>query len=359
MIPRGGLKHIGSPQRLKTTFLWYVVATIIGLPLVYWLTFVLQICACAPALRPVLGRVLNRKPIRPKLEGGSETLVNSRSMSLHPKEKMQSTLSSTQVWLDLEGIQVDGLGYTVTITGPEHKRKKLSKTRGQGHSALMSLSRLKGRDSSCDEHGRGQGTESSKGIVAKSSLEIRESFHEPRRSSDVQVWKSFSDKDQDMEWIDASWATIANSHLDSQPSNALQEVTKISPVPSSDGEDDFIENTVDDVTTNIPLRAITAPSSPPQLRPLSGQSRHSSRFHSSPGSRASGLANPLNSSHAWASPNLTRPRIAHEAAATEEDANRTAEMATRDSSKWQRKEGSMATEDGSRPDLPSPASKPG
>jgi hypothetical protein len=261
------------------------------------------------------------------------------------------------VWLDLECIQVDGLGYTVTITGPEPKRKKLTKTRGQSPSALLSLSRLGRRNSKSDELGRGQGTESSKGIVAKSSLEIRESFHERRHSSDVQVWKSFSDKDQDMEWIDASWANIANSHLDSQPLDAPPEAKVGSPIPSSDGDDDFIiENVSETVANNIPLRAITAPSSPSQF---SGQSRHSSRFLSPPGSRASALANPMNSSHAWANPNLAKKRISPESAAIEEDVNWTVEMATmRDRLKWQQHDGSMAAEDGSRPDSPSPSSKP-
>jgi hypothetical protein len=273
---------------------------------------------------------------------------------------MHTILSNTQVWFDLEGIQVDGLGYTVTISGPEHKRKKLTKTRGQSPSATRSLSKLWRRDSTSNEHGRGQATESSIGIVTKRSVEIRESFHEPRGSSDVQVWKSFSDMDQEMECIDASWATIANSHLESPPSNAHQEATRGSLVPSSDEDEDFIiENTSDGVVTNIPLRAITAPSPPPQLRPLSGQSRHSSRFLSPPGSRGSGPANPMNSSQAWASPNLTRTRICNELADIEDDANWKAEMATmRDRLKWQRKDGSMAAENGPRMDSPSPSSKP-
>jgi hypothetical protein len=273
---------------------------------------------------------------------------------------MQTSLSSTQVWFDLEGIQVDGLGYTVTIIGgPDRERKrKLRRRQDSSPSAMRSQSRLRHRDSSPDLNGEITKESTTRvRIVTKRSVEIRESFHEASGSEEMQVWKEISDKDMDSDWVDDSWAGVSQSRLDGRTSRAHREAMKGSPLPSSDGDNSINERSSGDVITNIHPRAVTTPSPPPQARPISGQSRLSPRF-SRPGSR--GPVNPLNSSQAWAGPNMPRTRLSNEAAAIEGDISWTMELATmRDRLAWVQKEESLRVEDGSRPESPSPSSKAG
>jgi len=261
---------------------------------------------------------------------------------------MQTDLSCTQVWFDLEGIQVDGLGYTVTISsGTDYGHRNNPRTSGgESASALRNLTRLRKRRVPSDKNEDvAKDTSSRVGIVTKTSVEIRESFHEASGSEEMQVWKSISEK-------------AVTSRKDARPSQAHKEAMKRFSEVSSQEENSIIEEPAEIVVANISPRSYTAPTSQIQARPMSSQSLRSSRLLSRPVSRGPSPANPVNSSQSWAGPMAPRTNVPNDAAAVDNDVNWTLEMATmRDRLHWGHNEGSMLPEDGSRPESTSPSTK--
>lgn len=165
--------------------------------IIYWTNHA-QICASAPSLRPYLGRVLfHEKPTRAAVVKSPNKLQKPRSSAESKRSGTQTTAmdsaweTATRWHFDLEGIGVDGFGYTVTVTGgPEGpKRRKLtnhciriprnlkSGTKGAptwnlGNS-IKRLVRHPARDSDANLSEKGNVE-----IITRKSLELRESFCE-------------------------------------------------------------------------------------------------------------------------------------------------------------------------------------
>src|ERR1700760_1995958 len=81
-------------------------------------------CASAPALRPVLGRLLARRnimvnEIKKRYHGDTRSSGSATLRDLGNSDHLNSYGS---YWkdVDVEGIGVDGFGYTVTITAGAH-----------------------------------------------------------------------------------------------------------------------------------------------------------------------------------------------------------------------------------------------
>jgi hypothetical protein len=211
-----------------------------------------QICACAPVLKPMLGRLIKRGPSaagKPNLnESGHQpdNDANKRARSLfskkinHDSENLNSFGTDTSMLqykdVDIEGIANDGFGYTVTITGgvgveKEKKRKRVMRQHSgseesldQEKSAIQasrnSLSRASMRNTA--SRGSMQNT-ASRGsmakrrkqneildiddqydtdIITRKSFEFRESYHEGHeRSWDVRnpYRRNMTEKDMEIE----------------------------------------------------------------------------------------------------------------------------------------------------------------
>ena len=114
-----------------------------------------KICASVPALRPVVGRFLTRRniivnEIKKRYQGDSRS---SGSATLREFGNSDHLYSYSNSWrdVDIEGIGVDGFGYTVTITGganlEPHSPKRLRKSMNLGD-----IEQAEKQDSSLDSH---------------------------------------------------------------------------------------------------------------------------------------------------------------------------------------------------------------
>jgi hypothetical protein len=94
----------------------------------------LKICASAPALKPLIGRLIYRRKIivdeiKKKNIGESHS---SGSATLREPFTEAQLFSYNAYWkdVDIEGIGLDGFGYTVTITaGPNLEKRKVNRLR--------------------------------------------------------------------------------------------------------------------------------------------------------------------------------------------------------------------------------------
>jgi hypothetical protein len=143
-----------------------------------------QICACAPALRPLVGRVFSgERPV------AKELARSFLSKGRHPTVSSVSTYSpyatSTDTKFhhsfDLEGIAVDGYGYVVTITAGngEMQRQKSKRYWPFGRSDIEDSVLSGGR---WPFHRRGNSIDEKMAmeIVTTRSLELHESIYEAR-----------------------------------------------------------------------------------------------------------------------------------------------------------------------------------
>jgi hypothetical protein len=143
-----------------------------------------QICACAPALRPMIGRLFSSQ--RPIV---SELTRNPFSKEREPTISSDSTISpfgtraETMCYhtFDLEGIAVDSYGYVVTITAENGERQRTksrkywSFSRKDIEKSMRSASR-----SAFRQRGASMNEKPVIEIVTTRSLEMRESFYEDR-----------------------------------------------------------------------------------------------------------------------------------------------------------------------------------
>jgi hypothetical protein len=314
-------------------------------------------CACGPALRPVLGRILSKKPIHavPEVMGDSSTgAETSRSTpTLKPKAHVEYSMGGTCVWFDLEGIANDGLGYTVSISaGPgeaeeggrrpwEEKKSRRSGMdvqslwkRGMSRMA-MTMTRARPADAAT-KSAAATGAAGMIEIVARRSLEITSSFREAGNNnmeSIMGAWKSSASEEFD-DWNDESSAVLtamgdAARHLKgcgsegSEPATTTATTTRLSSSTTGGGG---------------PVMATSPPSS------LSGrqwQQQSQSRSPAAPAAaapaspaspaaaRGRGPANPVNSSQWWAGPGSSpRARLSDESV-EEDGASWKLETATR------------------------------
>jgi hypothetical protein len=93
-----------------------------------------QVCACAVSLRPMLRRATQRLPSHKfnrwsqKLHKNSSRISNFTGSTLSSStwpgsDAPWSRPTSSGTCIDMEGIRVDGFGYTVTISGPKSSPK--------------------------------------------------------------------------------------------------------------------------------------------------------------------------------------------------------------------------------------------
>ncbi|KAF2395935.1 hypothetical protein EJ06DRAFT_560395 [Trichodelitschia bisporula] len=152
-----------------------------------------MICASAPALRPVLGRLLH-------WDKNPSNSYYSTTSSLDRKLPANAARAERmmKIKFDIEGIGLDGYGYTVTVTAEKRRRRTLSggggaeewnKGRGGGNGdgdgrldavtrpARTLLARL----------GRRPAVPTEKGIEIRTlhSVDIRESYHPSARDWDA------------------------------------------------------------------------------------------------------------------------------------------------------------------------------
>ncbi|KIW02937.1 uncharacterized protein PV09_05983 [Verruconis gallopava] len=90
-----------------------------------------MICACAPALRSFVGRVFWREEPGIQTQSNSSRFRKNRSSagshdSKHATHVEEGWVPPTRYQYDLEGIGLDGFGYTVTISGPQHRKKGIA-----------------------------------------------------------------------------------------------------------------------------------------------------------------------------------------------------------------------------------------
>jgi len=169
-------------------------------------------------------------------------------------------------------------------------------------------------------------------INTTQSVEIRESFHEPRQSEEIQVWRSASEKDFD--WNDESLAGLT-----AFGDVALHLAGPSSPLPSSEGSVLLIEgakattiSTTEPTISGSPPPSPLAPdpltsppTSPPptsKLPPLPHQqnpSEQPSFITAPPPAKANAnAANPVNSSQLWATPNPSCGQLIESTSAQDE-----------------------------------------
>lgn len=234
---------------------------------------------------------------------------------------MQTTLSSTQVWFDLEGIKVDGLGYTVTISGGntfgrrKHKHRLKSSTSG-----LRSRSRLTRHESSSNLDDSNMHCSARAGIVTKTSVEVRESYHEPTPDEEIQIWNTGDECYEDSDLVNEQWENMTQwqSHPDCGTSGSHQEEMGGSLVPSSDAVYPLAAKSQAIVAEK---EISIAPETPSSLsnRRVSHQSPVSARLNSRPPSRERSPAITPNSSQAWVALTSPRTRLSTEPASLEQD----------------------------------------
>jgi len=76
------------------------------------------LCACIPALRPVLGRILKKNTNHQRHQGVDSLTLVSRSVptpTIKSKHQVVYPSGANVVWFDLEGIADDGMAYTINI----------------------------------------------------------------------------------------------------------------------------------------------------------------------------------------------------------------------------------------------------
>jgi hypothetical protein len=71
-------------------------------------------CACVPALRPVLGRLYAKDPLVPK-EYCPQEFGSKHMPAIKPRDYIQTPIRNSGAWVDLEGIAHDGLDYSINI----------------------------------------------------------------------------------------------------------------------------------------------------------------------------------------------------------------------------------------------------
>ncbi|KAF2402985.1 hypothetical protein EJ06DRAFT_316167 [Trichodelitschia bisporula] len=137
------------------------------------------ICACAPALRPRIVSLWRRykksqnnapKPTKRITSDTGDTKLTSAK----DPEDMPTWGTTVFRTIDLEGIAIDGLGYTVRISGPFCKKKKKSARKEEW---MASMTR---KGSSAENLGISSQASQKQPveIVTEKSFEVRESFHE-------------------------------------------------------------------------------------------------------------------------------------------------------------------------------------
>lgn len=107
---------------------WVAIVSLCLTYLYLLLIRMIKVCACAPALRPVLGRLIGQRPITTKdstLRSDVQPFNDSFSQDDFQKSYREA-YGNQQVWFDLEGIRTDHLGYSVKITGGNHSPDRQS-----------------------------------------------------------------------------------------------------------------------------------------------------------------------------------------------------------------------------------------
>ncbi|KAF2665814.1 hypothetical protein BT63DRAFT_417339 [Microthyrium microscopicum] len=208
---------------------YYVYASLLGTWDITWQAYphwicseieinLALVCACAPALRPVLGRLFSARPIKPK--DTSTTLVNSiPTITLRPKEGATYSVGASLVWFDLEGIADDGLGYTVSITANgKHLASRHRSTRSIIRKSFQKdPSTLLNTYSASDIHSQNSmELESTAGIVERLSLEITETF---QGKTENMTWKTASEEG---DWVDLRTVKVPlKKNLAAKPESSL------------------------------------------------------------------------------------------------------------------------------------------
>jgi hypothetical protein len=209
-------------------------------------------------------------------------------------------MNSTLIWFDLEGIADDGLGYSVSITAnngippPNGKLRKKQYSRGAErlsviNSIRQSLSRS-GKFGSAGGFGMAEDEKAIK-IVARRSVEVRESFRAESSAEELQNWGAMSDQDNDMD-IERTAADLKDWSLLGSPAPALTR-------PGSAVRSSADRGSRDGPKPAKPSGSVSGRSPSPRRKTASPQppwrQSQSPRFKQP-------VTKPLNSSQWWASP---------------------------------------------------------
>lgn len=210
-------------------------------------------------------------------------------------------MNSTLIWFDLEGIADDGLGYSVSIVGnhglppPKGKLRKKKFSRGPDRrlSAIDSLRKSMSRSGKYGSGGESGLAEDEKAIqiVARRSVEVRESFRAESSAEELQDWGAVSDRDAEMD-IERTAADLKDWSLLGSPAPALTR-------PSSAVRSSADRGSTDSPQLTMPSGSVARRSQSPRRKTASPQP---SWRQSQPPRFKQPVTKPLNSSQWWASP---------------------------------------------------------
>lgn len=97
-------------------------------------------CACAPALRPVLGRLFSNSPINPPPRDSDAALFSPMPIpTLKPKQYIDYPQAHDATYFDLEGIADDGKGYTFLIMGDDNTEFEDQQPEREGNISLTKV----------------------------------------------------------------------------------------------------------------------------------------------------------------------------------------------------------------------------
>jgi hypothetical protein len=236
------------------------------------------ICACLPALRPLIGRWFG---FREAIEEERDELITPTSSNPAPDTpdstyQMKYADRNNLVWFDLEGIADDGLGYSVSVTtGKPAKVNKERQTKKTGialkgnPNGVHRLRTKKSRESTNSDSSRSDGeffeklrpfsrnrrdnriTEISSrpatgretkdsNIVTRRTVEIRESFESGNQEGEeIRVWQSpslngdehsMASSEEGMDERLDRLGVLPSTHASKQSANLPRPQTALAPV---------------------------------------------------------------------------------------------------------------------------------